>query len=534
MKKAAFSRGGLPKIFMDRFGQHVTGFISGFDRLRFRATLRPLFQPGGLEIYLYSCKVLVKDFAKFAKELTHQIRKAAYGHFEQLGVPIRYVADSSLSKEDLARELAREKSISTGPMCLLACVEPCLSFQLRGDRQAKQLRLVLEHSKCTHLYHYLAHPEFGQLHVRVQTWFPFSVDVCLNGRQWLARQMDQAGIAYKQRDNCFVWIEDSLKAQQLFEHQLHANWTGLLDGLLELAHPLYRQITDRMQGLHYYWSVSQSEYATDILFDQPKNLQPLYQQFIHHAVKTFQSPDVMRFLGNRHAETTGKVHPAFKGQVTTRLKERPEGVRLRHSLKGNSIKLYDKEGSVLRPETTINHPEQFKVYRPKEGDQNGQKQWRILRRGVADLYRRAQLSHQANYRYLEALASITGTTPLRDQTAAVTKAVLYRKRRYRGLNPLAQADYQLLRAISRGEFTLNGMRNADLRALLFKPSTCPQLRRRNSSLVTRQLALLRAHGLLKKIPHTHRYQLTTKGRQIVTALLAACDADVEQLTKMAA
>ena len=52
-----------------------------------------------------------------------------------------------------------------------------------------------------------------------------------------------------------------------------------------------------MQGLHYYWSASQSEYATDILLDEPKNLQPLYRQFIHHAVKTFQSPDLMRFLG---------------------------------------------------------------------------------------------------------------------------------------------------------------------------------------------------------------------------------------------
>jgi len=296
---------------------------------------------------------------------------------------------------------------------------------------------------------------------------------------------------------------------------LHTNWTGLLDGLLELAHPLYQQITGRMQGLHYYWSASQSEYATDILFDDPKNLQPLYRQFIHHALKTFQSPDVMRFLGNRHAQTTGKVHPVFKGQVTTRLQERPEGVRIRHSLNGNSIKLYDKEGSVLRPETTIIHPEQFKVYRPKEGDENGQKQWRKLRRGVADLYRRAQVSHQANYRYLEALASVTGTTPLREQATGVCQAVRYRGRPYRGLNPLAQADYQLLRAVSRAEFTLTGMRNADLRALLFKPTKCPQQCRHNSAVVTRRLALLRAHGLLKKIPYTHRYQLTTKGRHIL-------------------
>ena len=91
MKKAAFSRGGLPKIFMDRFGQHVRGFISGLDRLRFRATLRPLFQPGGLEIYLYSGKVLLKDFGKLAKELTDQIRTAASPPFRaaEAADPIR-------------------------------------------------------------------------------------------------------------------------------------------------------------------------------------------------------------------------------------------------------------------------------------------------------------------------------------------------------------------------------------------------------------------------------------------------------------
>jgi hypothetical protein len=534
MKKAAFGRDGLPQSFIDRFGQHVTGFLSGFDRLRFRATLRPLFQPGGMEIYLYSCRVLVKDFATFAKSLTDRIRKAAYASFEQLGRPIRYLTDSSLSKEDLARQLVQSDSIQSGPIALFACVEPCLSFQVRGDRKAKELRVVLEHSKCTHLYHYYQHAQLGQLHVRVQTWFPFSVDVCLNGRQWLARQMDQAGVAYHQRDNCFVWIEDCRRAQALLDQQLRSNWAGLLDSLLQLSHPLQSEITSRMKGLHYYWSASQSEYATDILFDQPKNLERLYPQFIHHAVKTFHSPDVLRFLGNRHALQRGKVHGCFKGQVTTSLKERPEGVRLRHNLNGNSVKIYDKEGSVLRVETTIFHPEQFKVYRPKEGDAQGQKQWRKLRRGVADLYRRAEVSHAANQRYLVALASATGSSPLQDQAAGVCRAVFYRGRRYRGLNPLAENDYQLLRAVSRGEFTLSGLRNRHLRTLLCQPTKCPDQQRRQAATISRQLALLRAHALIKKLPHTHRYQLTTKGRKIITALLAACQADVEQLTKMAA
>ena len=306
---------------MDRFGQHVTGFISGFDRLRFRATLRPLFQPGGMEIYLYSAKVLVKDFADFAKSLTDQVRKAAYRSFEQLQRPIRYLSDASLSKEDLARQLAKENGISNGPICLFSCLEPCLSFQLRGDRHSKELHLLLEHSRCTHLYHYYQHPQFGQLNIRVQTWFPFSVDICLNGRQWLAQQMDQARIAYQKRDNGFVWIQDCSKAQALLDQQLHSHWASMLDKLLELAHPLHRKITSLMQGLHYYWSASQSEYATDILFDQPQNLARLYPQFIHHALKSFQSPDVLRFLGNRHALQSRKIHPAFKGQVTTSLKQ---------------------------------------------------------------------------------------------------------------------------------------------------------------------------------------------------------------------
>jgi len=244
---------------------------------------------GGLEIYLNSCRVLVKDFADFAKSMTERIRKAAYDRFRQLGRPIQYLDEPSLSKEDVARALAKKHGITTGPICLLACVEPCLSFQLRGDRQAKQLHLVLERSKCTHLYHYFQHPVFGQLHVRVQTWFPFSVDVCLNGRQWLAHQMDQAGIAYRQRDNCFVWIQDCAKARQLLEQQLRTNWAKLLDRLLKLAHPLYRQITGLMQGLHYYWSASESEYATNILFDHPQNLQPIYQKFIGQALTSLVS-----------------------------------------------------------------------------------------------------------------------------------------------------------------------------------------------------------------------------------------------------
>ena len=236
MNTKASNRDGLPESFLAQFGEHVIGFLSGFDRLRFRATLRPLFQPGGLEIYLSSCKVLIKDFSGFAQKLTDRIKEGAYELFRKAGRPIQYLTDSqTTSKEALAQQLVANNGIGQGALVLFACVEPCLSFHIRGDRQAKRLRLVLEHSKCTHLYHYYQHPEFGLMHVRVQTWFPFTVDICLNGRQWLAHQMDEAGIAYRQCDNCFVWVEDFVEAQKLLDHQLQSDWPALLQKLLDYA-----------------------------------------------------------------------------------------------------------------------------------------------------------------------------------------------------------------------------------------------------------------------------------------------------------
>lgn len=535
--KAAISQDGLPKNFLNRFGEHVTGFLNGLDRVRFRATLRPLFCPNGPEVYLNYCKVLIKNFKGFAQGLSDRVKKLAYDRFQQAGRPNIYLPSSELDKEALIQDFIAKEQIKQGPIALLSCVEPCLSFRVRGDRQAKTLRLVMESAKCTHLYHYYQHPEIGLMHIRVQTWFPFSVDVCLNGRQWLARQMDRAGVDYQQRDNCFTWIKDCAAAQKLLDEQLCSNWPLLMNSFLEIAHPLHGEITAPMAGLSYYWSASQSEYATDVLFDQAEELQKLYPKFIRHAISTFQSPDVLRFLGRKVPARSGKAHASFEGQVSSRLQQRPEGVRIRHTLNGNSLKMYDKEGSVLRVETTIVRPREFRIYRAKEGEPKGQKRWRILRKGVCDMYRRGQVCRAANQRYLEALASITASSSLLQEAAEVCHPVTRNGKRYRGLNALAQKDHHLLLALSRGEFALTGIRNADLRALLYPAQATKAHKleiRRRSAATTRQFALLRAHGLLRKLPRTHRYQLTSKGRRIITALLAACYADVEQLTKIAA
>jgi len=243
----------------------------------------------------------------------------------------------------------------------------------------------------------------------------------------------------------------------------------------------------------------------------------------------FQSPDVLRFLER-------KAHGNFTGELTTSFKNRPEGVRVKHWVRGNSIKMYDKGGSVLRIETTIANPRDFKVLRPLHDDPEGTLAWRPLRKGVADLHRRAQVSQRANETYLNALAAVEDTTPLAKLFDQVAKPVTYRHRRVRALRTGDLQDIALLQAISRGEFATAGFRNRDLRSLLY-PATKSRSQsdeRRLSAKVSRQLRLLRAHGLIRKVSKSHRYRLTTKGQLLTAALFAARKASIKQILALAA
>jgi hypothetical protein len=521
--------------FVQQLGERIQGELSGFDRLVFRGTLRQLAYPLGMMCYLSANHVLLKDFAAHAERTSAALHDASLRAAEQAGREIRYLPSSLIRKEQVARDIAQRDGITTGLICVLRCVEPCLSFEVHRNRAAKLLELHSRQRKCLHLYHYYQHPVFGFMHARIQTWFPFSVQVCLNGREWLAGQMDRAGLSYVRRDNCFTAIEDVAAAQALFDQQLQADWPQLLGQVLGLVHPSHPEILGNCP-VDYYWSVHQSEWATDLMFRSRGELQTLYPRLVRHALTSAGSADVMRFLGKRVAA----VPKSFAGEVVSDAGFRVEGVRVKHRVNENSVKMYDK-GSVLRIETTINEPKGFKVYRPKEGEAEGDKDWRVLRRGVADLARRAEVSQSCNERYQEALAAVSETATLQDLVGQLSARVAEpgvqagTSRRVRGLNVLGAEDAGLLAAVRRQEHVLCGLRNRDLVRLLYgQRSEDESKRRKQAAAVTRRLRLLRAHGLIHKVPKTHRYQVSPQGRKVFTAVLAARQASTEQLVSLAA
>jgi hypothetical protein len=528
------NRSNAMNEFVQRNASSVIGALSGFDRLLFRGTLRRIANAAGLSSFLSYTGVLLKDFGGYSMELTERVKNAALAVAAEMQRPVLYLPDPSVRKEDVAREIAKRDGIDNGLICVLSAVEPCWSFEIHRNRAAGKLELRSRQRRCLHLYHYMIHPQLGFLHARLQTWLPFTLSVCMNGREWLSRQMDQAGLGYVRRENCFADLADVGRAQSLMDAQLKTDWKSVLDGIAAAAHPAHAQLFGPQSNypIDPYWSVQQSEWATDVMFKSPQLLASLYPRLIRQGIETMGSRDVLRFLGKRVPEGRN-AHANFNGQVLSDLKDRPEGLRLKHAVNGNSVKMYDKQGSVLRFETTINQTREFKVFRGTE-DEPDKKQWRPLRKGVADLHRRAQVSQSSNDRYMKEMAAVQQTTPLKDLAQPLCVAVRKKGRRARALNPLSSEDASLLQAVARGEFVINGFRNRDIRALLYTndANDKPEARRRSAA-VGRRLRLLRAHGLIRKVPRTHRYQVSDKGRLIITALLAAGRADASTLAKAA-
>jgi hypothetical protein len=521
------------KSFVQRHASNVLGVLRGFDRVRFRGTFRQLATVQGLTDMLSFSKVLFKDFKSFAERMTDQFRDGVTGVADAAGRPVRYLTRPEDSKEQLVDEIAKDQGVGpSGVLAVLSTVELCNSFEIHRNRPEKILELRAARRKCLHYYVYFQDQAFGRVHVRLQTWFPWNVHIVINGREWLAQQMDQQGMRYERRDNCFAWIEDFERAQQLLDQQLRVQWPQRLTGLLDRANPALRRLLLPWE-LNPYWSSEQSEWATDIAFRSSDRLAELYPRLVRHAMTTFGSRDVMRFLG-KSFQRQPYINGHFKGEVTSHVAHRPEGVRVKHSLKANSLKMYDKQGSVLRVETTINDARDLKCHRPKEGDPQGPRSYRPLRKGVADLARRAQLCDASNGRYLEALAATETGTPLKQVVGDLCRPVVRNGRRHRALNPFGQDDARLLATVVRGEYAIKGFRNAEIRVALFGADPAdPTDRRRRAARVSRLLGLLRAHDLIKKIPRTHRYLPTAGGSRKIPAILAAQDASIEKLVAAA-
>ena len=179
------------KSFLSRFHALVLFTLSGFDRLRFCGESRLLNHARGVQSYCWQQRVLFKDFPEHAEALTKTLRNETVKN--RGDVPLKHLDSPDIDKEATALELAQQHGRTSGRIALITCQESGLTYRLRKNQQGL-VEPRKERTRCVHFYHYFLHEQLGLCYVRIQTWFPFSVRVGLNGRRWLAQQLRNRGV----------------------------------------------------------------------------------------------------------------------------------------------------------------------------------------------------------------------------------------------------------------------------------------------------------------------------------------------------
>jgi hypothetical protein len=505
--------------FLEKYSNNLTGVISVFDRIIFKGYL-PIRTAEHADTFLSRQGVLLKDFMTFTKKHTISLKNHAIAIAQNAGRPYEYRPHVT-AKDDYAKAIARRDNVTDGLVCVLACNEENHSYGLRYGEGRPVLAPVSP--KCLTLYYYYIDRHFGLMHIRLSTWLPFNIQVYINGHEWLARQMTAHGIRFKQVENAFITITECSRAQRIADKLPHLPWEKILHAFARRVNPLLKTI---LKNMEYYWVINQAEYATDVMCKDRSWLDVLYTKWQKHAAVCFQADDIMRFMGRKRFGTS-------KGAIITDVKAGLTMTRVKHRVRGNWIKMYNKSGIVLRIETVINRPGEFLVFRLGRGKKPGR--FQPMRKGVTNMHRFATIGFRANSAYLNALANVEDPVGVYREITHICEPVKKNGRCARPLNPLRANDRQLFSAVIRGEHHIHGFKANEIGALLgIVYPTEPVERKRQCAKVNRKLRLLRSHGLITRHGRSRRYRVTDMGARHMNSAIAMYDHVLPETLKKAA
>ncbi len=501
---------------INQYADKINGQFAFFDRMIINGYFRPLLSEQTRIGYLYSMGIPLRDFTGYFKDITDCMTKRIEASAGELGRPVVYLPSAGDRKEDIARGFLISDPVDSGLICVLKTLEACRTARVVGQEGKHFLKSST--TKCLHYYLYYLDKEFGFMFVKIQTWFPFNIQVYINGRELMKHTFDENGISYECYDNSFTNISDVAKAQELADRFDSARLCRRLDGFARSLSPFLDTVLKTF-GQGYFWCVDQCEFATDIMFHERSFLEDIYPSLVGHAFYDLTCTDVFTFMGR-------KPDPRFQGEAVSDYKNRPIGCRVKFRMKSNSVKAYDK-CSVLRIETTVNDPHEFRVFgtvRHRDGTES--QQWKPMGKSISNLYRYAEVSKACNQRFLDAMTDIVPVKSVQKEIASVCSGKTVQGKRVTGFNVWSPDVLRIMEAVSDGRYLINGFRNRDIGKTIL-----PDMRdaKKRSSKTSRILKKLRQHGLIKKVPRSRRYHVTSKGRRIMGVLIELHHKDYPEL-----
>jgi hypothetical protein len=482
-------------LLSERYSKQIAGVYSCYDRVVIQGTLPVFCYADGMTSYLRANNIRIFDYSRFAEPLRNELRENAEKIAEENNLEIDFIRKKNFRKDKRIQDILKQRGYHSGLVHIFSAMEPCPSYKPWHDKKTHQTFLKYADGKCLHYYFYFIDEDLGLCYVRVPTWCPFRLQIYFNGHNWLASALKKQSINFSIVDNVFVDFASFKNVQEISEQLKVDLIHEKLNMFAEQLCPVIKQLDQ-----HYYWSIMQVEYATNIVFKRRQDLQVIYDHLTRTAIHTVKPENVATFLGR-------KLHPNYQDEMGNNFNTRIEGTRIKHSMGPVSIKMYDKLGLVLRIETTVNNVSFFKHYRKVEHrDGTQSRKLAQMKKGIYSLSPLRDLLRAANYRYLQFISEIDNMSVGIKKLSKLSKRIVKEKRSYKGFNFFTDEDQKLFEIISRGEFNISGFQNKQLRI---------HLQGKNSGQISRILKRLHVHGLIRKISHTYKYYLTKFGQHVV-------------------
>jgi hypothetical protein len=474
----------------DVLSQHVTLETEGIDRMYLNAYVPGLQFEGGVVGffrrhlgYTFASSVLMDPISKRLIGAIEQFVRA-----EQIPM-ITFLKGQR--KDDVAAEMRKHFDREEGVIFVGKAQEKANVFRTekrRGADGSSYPWIVTSTAMVNHYYFYILDRDFGPLFIKFCSYFPYNAKVCLNGHEWLKQQLTKRGIEFESLDNGILSCVAPEKAQKLCERfgaaQIEAVFRKWLS---RLPHPF--TAADRKAGYRYDLSILQAEFSLTMVMDRPLTGRVFFEEVIRENLDLGRPDQVQLIFARR---ITRKTPGRFRTRVIT------EGVipSLHVDYKSARIKEYYKEGRALRVETTINDSRAF-----------------AIGKRLHNLPKLRELGFAANRRLLDVQTISHDCAVGEDTWNQVVHPITVGDQRASALrfdDPRVQA---LFAALVLFVFQTDGFTSSKLRAPLAQllgidPATITRGR------MTYDLRRLRLHGIVERVPRTHRYRLTAQGLRV--------------------
>ena len=485
-------------LIIENHKDKIEGVLNCYDRINIKCTAEKFGYADGMSTFFYGINRRCFDFHKVFEPVTKSITENAERIAAANGMSVEYINNvKAFRKDEKIADIIEERGEHEGLVKIYSQLENCQTYKPWTDKTTGKTGFKADMTKRLHYYFYFIDRLLGLCFVKVPTVAPFVVTVYFNGHGLLETKLKKENIEYEKLDNAFTHIENYERAQELSDKLRVEDIHGALDIFMDRYCPLPKE-----WDLKWHYTISQVEYAMDIVFKEQNELKPIYDNIVKTAMNTVTPENIATFLGKR-------LTVKFEGEMGSRYNERVLGTRIKHQMGELSVKVYDKFGKVLRIEVTAYNISQLNAFRDVF-KRNGKIEAKVapVKKNIYSLFVLIPVFKKIIGRYLEFISSFDDPTDGIRKLDAVTTDKKTEKRTFKGLNFFNKLDEAILKAIGNGKFNIDGLRAKDLK------SEFPHLPQwKISNILTR----LKNLGLLKKVANSYKYYLTNLGKSVTSA-----------------